>query len=227
MKKFFYTLAMMSAFVLLVSCAMRGQNISSAVFFVNGEAVTEEELDYFTEKYKAETINTFIDEYDAEYTEKFWQTEFEGKTPQEALDEKAKEECIKAKIQFSLMREEKIYADTTYEALRKKAESFNKDNENAKGTVGIKSINMSEFYSYYLENGIMELKSIYAEGKLKPNEKEIKEKAKEMKLQAEKTNSISYSESYWENTAKNKLKKEKYEAYITQLCEKAKIKKVN
>lgn len=226
MKKFFCAVAMISALTLLVSCAMREQNTSAAVFFVNGEAVTEEEFDYFTKKYKTETINTFIEKYGAEYTEDFWQTEFEGKTPEEALDEKAKEECIKAKIQFSLMREEEIYTNTTYEALRKKAEDFNKDNENAKGTVGIKSINMSEFYTYYLENGIMELKSIYAEGKLKPDEKEIKEKANKMKLQAENSSSISYPESYWEDAAKNKLNEEKYEAYITQLCEKAEIKKV-
>ncbi len=226
MKRFFCIAAALSVFVLLASCGQKEQNTSSAVFFVNGEAVTEEEMNYFKEKYKAETINDFIEKYTAEYTEDFWQTEFDGKTPKEALNEKAKSECIKAKIQFVLMREEKIYDEITYEALYNKAESFNKENESKKGTVGIKSINMSEFYTYYLENGIMELKSIYAEGKLKPDEKEIKEKISKLKSQAENSNGISYSESYWEDAAKNKLKEEKYEAYITQLCEKAEIKKV-
>lgn len=219
MKKKLSFILLIAIIFLLTSCDLQ----TNAVVKVNGETVTQEEVDYFKGKLKAEVLNSYMEKYSVEYTEDFWETEFDGLTPQEVLDEMALEESIMAKIQFVLMREEGIYDDISFEALRQKAESFNAENENKEGVVGIKSIQMSQFYTYYLQNGKMELQNIYSEGKLAPTEEEIKEKTDELMAQVD---SSDVSEQNYEDLAKSKLKTEKYEEYILQIRENAVIEKV-
>lgn len=204
----------------LASCGEESEEIS-AVAVVNGEEITPEEFEYFRKKYKSEVLNDCLEKFGAEYTEGFWQTEFDGVTPEGILYERTLEECAKAKIQFLLMEEEGIYDDVTFAGLRAKAEAFNEENANKEGVVGIKSIQMSQFYSYYLQTGVMELQNIYAEGKLKPSEKEIQEKISEMRGTVDDS-----LEQDLESIAKSRLKTEKYEKYINELYEKAEIKEI-
>lgn len=220
MKKILCAVVIFSIMLALASCGTR-QEMSSAVMTVNGEIITEEEFEYFRKKYKSQILNDCLEKFDTEYTEDFWQTEFDGVTPEEILHEKVSEECVRAKIQLVLMKEEGIYDDISFEGLKLRAETFNRENENKQGVVGIKSIQMSQFYSYYLQTGIMELQNIYAEGKLKPTEKEIEEKISEL--------NESFGEEYAqdaESIAVSRLKTEKYEKYIEELYNKAEIKEI-
>lgn len=193
----------------------------TAVATVNGEVVTEEEFEYFRKKYKSQVLNECLEKFSVEYTEDFWQTEFEGTTPEEILYDRVLEECVRAKIQLVLMKEEGIYDDISFAGLKLKAESFNAENENKEGVVGIKSIQMSQFYSYYLQTGVMELQNIYAEGKLKPDEKEVEEKIAQLAGTSDYINEEDY-----ESVALSKLKTEKYEKYIEELYKKAEIKEI-
>lgn len=202
------------------SCT-KEETTPSAVATVNGEVITEDEFEYFRKKYKSQVLNECLESFSVEYTEDFWQTEFDGTTPEKILYDKVLEECVKAKIQFVLMKEEGIYDDITFEGLRLKAEAFNAENENKQGVVGIKSIQMSQFYSYYLQTGIMELQNIYAEGKLKPDEKEIEEKISQFAGASD-----DIDEDDYESVALSKLKTEKYEKYIEELYKKAEIKEI-
>lgn len=208
--------------IMLVSCTKETEDKPVAVVTVNGEIVTQAEIDYFKGKFKTELINDYIEKYKIEFTEDFWQKEFDGKTPEEALYEKALEESIMAKIQFMLMRDEGIYDDISFDGLYKKAEAFNAENAGKEGVVGIKSINMSQFYTYYLQNGVMELKNIYAEGKLEPTQEEIDEKINEIIDQY----ADDIDKQDYESIARDQLKTEKYDAYIAQLRKEAEIKDV-
>lgn len=212
--------------ILFASCAKEEKTDLSAVVTVNGEAVMQQEIDYFKGKFKAELLNDYIEKYNVKYTEDFWQTEFDGKTPEQALYEKALEESIVVKLQFIEMRKEGIYEDITFDGLRTKAELFNAENENKDGVVGIKTIKMSQFYTYYFQNGVMELKNIYAEGKLKPTEKEIEEKIKEMNFQLENSGE-AVTPSDYESVAADRLKTEKYDLYFAELRKNAEIKEVS
>lgn len=225
MKKFLSAFLLAVTVLTLFACTKKEDAGKTALFTVNGEVVTQAEFDYFKGKLRAEVLNDYIEKYSIEYTENFWQTEIDGKTPEETLNELAREECIMAKIQFILMREEGIYDDITYEGLYKKAEAFNNENASKQGVVGIKSIKMSQFYSYYLQNGIMELKNIYSEEKLKPTEEEIEQKIIELSEVFENSEDEVLVQDY-ENVAKDKLKTEKYEAYIAELRKNAEIKEV-
>ncbi len=214
---------LLSAFALFafVSCEKETQVKNDAAATVNGEIITTAETEYFRKKYKSQVLNDYLEKYSVQYTEDFWQTEFDGKTPEQELNERVLEECVKAKLQFILMKEEGIYEDITFEALRLKAEAFNEENKNKEGIVGIKSIRMSQFYTYYLQTGIMQLQNIYAEGKLKPTEKEIENKISEFKGGLD-----SAHEQDFESIAVSKLKTEKYEKYIEELYENAEIREL-
>ena len=81
---------------------------------------------------------------------------------------------------------------------------------------------MSQFYTYYFQNGVMELKNIYAEGKLEPTQEEIDEKINEIIDQY----ADDIDKQDYESIARDQLKTEKYDAYIAQLRKEAEIKDV-
>ncbi len=205
--------------LMFVSCTQTQEVEENIVAYVNSEPITEEEFEYFRKKCKSEVLNDCLEQFSVQYTEVFWQTEFDGVTPEQMLYERTLSECVRAKIQFLLMKEEGIYEDITFKALKEKAENFNAENEGKEGVVGIKSIQMSQFYSYYLQTGIMELQNIYAEGKLKPTEKEIQDKIDALYGDFE-----GEYEQDFESIAISRLKTEKYEKYIDELCDKAEVK---
>lgn len=219
-KRLLCTVLIFTIAMTFFSCA-KEEVSSTAVATVNGEVVTEEEFEYFRQKYKSQVLNECLEKISVEYTEDFWQTEIEGTTPEEILYDRALEECVRAKIQLILMKEEGIYDDISFAGLKLKAESFNAENKNKEGVVGIKSIQMSQFYSYYLQTGVMELQNIYAEGKLKPDEKEVEEKIAQLAGTSDYINEEDY-----ESVALSKLKTEKYEKYIEELYKKAEIKEI-
>lgn len=219
MKKAACLLLVLLFSVTFAACEETKEADGNIVAYVNSEPVTEEEFEYFREKCKSEVLNDCLEKFSVRYTDDFWQTEFDGVTPEEILYERALSECVRAKIQFLLMKEEGIYEDITFAALKEKAEKFNEENAGKEGVVGIKSIPMNQFYSYYLQTGVMELQNIYADGKLKPDEKEIQDKIDELSDKFGNEN-----EQDLESIAISRLKTEKYEKYIDALCEEAEVK---
>ena len=109
------------------------------------------------------------------------------------------------------MRENGIYEDISFDALEAKAQAYNAEHKDQKNVVGINTIDLSQFYSYYISTGEMTFKTTLAEGELKPTDEEINAL-------------LSANSEMSENSAKSKLVDEKYEEYINSLLEKAEIK---
>ena len=146
---------------------------------VNGEAVTAEEIDYFKSRCRADIINDFAEKYGVKDFSDFWERDFDGTTPSAELEKAALSQAAEAKIKLVMMRENGVYDDISFAGLKKKAEQYNLEHENVQGSVGITSIDMSGFYTYYVSTGEMELKNILAEGELKPTDAELAAAAKE------------------------------------------------
>ena len=140
---------------------------------VNGEAVTAEEIDYFKSRCRADIINDFAEKYGVKDFSDFWERDFDGTTPSAELEKAALSQAAEAKIKLVMMRENGVYDDISFAGLKKKAEQYNAEHENVQGSVGITSIDMSGFYTYYVSTGEMELKNILAEGELKPTDAEL------------------------------------------------------
>jgi len=219
MKKICFTFVLFCTFLCLCACNAENKNDKTvAAGTVNGEIITADELQYFKGKLKAQVMNDILQEFSAEYTPGFWTEEFDGKTPEKVLYDQAFEKCVTAKIQFVLMREKGVYPDISYRELYNKAVAFNKENSKKQGVVGLKSIKLEQFYSYYLDNGIMELKNILAKDEIKPSAGEIKERVKQL------TDSVSnITDDELLSVAKSELISEKYDAYIAALRSSAKI----
>lgn len=203
--------------LLLCSCTAENNKIEEPAFTVNGEEVSLEEVSYFEEKERTAVITKFIYEYSTEYDENFWNKEFDGITPRKYLDDKVKEEVIKAKIQLVLCRENNIYTDISYEGLYRAAVNYNNTHKDTQ-TVGINTINLDSFYHYYLDNGVMELKNILGETTLAPTQQEIDEEM------------VNVNKKFPDKTEEEKLlitkdilTENKYDKYIESLYKEAKI----
>ena len=104
------------------------------------------------------------------------------------------------------MRENGIYEDISFDALEAKAQAYNAEHKGQKNVVGINTIDLSQFYSYYISTGEMTLKTTLAEGELKPTDEEINAL-------------LSANSEMSENSAKSKFVDEKYEESIYSLLE--------
>lgn len=177
-------LSLFSAIIFLcffASCSQKEaeQPIKSEPFTVNGETVTTEEIEYFKGRCKADIINEYAEKYSITDFSDFWDKDFDGKTPSQALEERADEQAIDAKIKLVMMRENGIYDDISFSAFKEKAQKYNEEHADSVGNVGINTIDLTTFYTYYISTGEMLLKTKLAEGELKPTEAELEEAAKE------------------------------------------------
>lgn len=160
MKKRVLLLAFFAACAILL-CSCSADKTAEIIGTVNDEKVTAEEMSYFKNRLRASVITKFVND-GAEFSSDFWSKDIGGTTPAEYLDSVAFNECVRAKIQLVECRKNAIYDDISFSALKAKAEKFNKDNE-GKQTVGISSIDLDAFYTYYIENGALALKGKLAE----------------------------------------------------------------
>lgn len=192
---------------------------SKTVAYVNGEEITSDEFQYFKSKLKAQVMNEYLEKYTESYSPDFWTKSFNGKTPEKALNEQTLEKCVMAKLQLVLMKQKGIYTDITYKGLYDKAVAFNEENSSKQGVVGLKSIKLEQFYTYYLDNGVMELRNILVKKETKPSDNELKKCIQQLK------DSKQYAEiTDFNSIAASKLAVEKYNQYIAKLREKANVK---
>lgn len=192
------------------SCQNEQTKQDNCVAYINGEEISSREIEYFKTRNRAYIINEYSEKYGITDFSDFWDKDFDGETPAQALEKKAMEEACSAKIRLCLMRDNGIYEEISFSALELKAQQYNKEHENQKNVVGINSIDMSQFYSYYISTGEMTLKTVLAEGILKPTDEEIKK-------YIEKHGDMS------ETSAKSYIVDEKYVEYINGLLENAEI----
>ena len=204
-------LILISAFLFFL-CSCAEDEAVTTVAVVNGETVTQEEFNYFKARLRADVINYYISEFNAKVDENFWQTDFNGTTPEKDLEDRAISECVKAKIQLVLCRENGIYDDISFVGLRQRAEKFNSQDKS--GAIGLKTIEMDTFYTYYIDTGVMELKNILGEKELAPTQEEIN-----VCLENFGTREENYT------AARKTAISKKYDDMIEKLCKEADVQK--
>lgn len=206
------TILILISVVLFLLCSCAEDEAVTTVAVVNGETVTQEEFDYFKARKRADVINYYISEFNATVDEDFWQTDFNGITPEKDLEDRAISECVKAKIQLVLCRENGIYDDISFVGLRQRAENFNSQDKS--GAIGLKTIEPDTFYTYYIDTGVIELKNILGEKELAPTQEEINACLEKFGTQ---------DENY---TAARKMAiSKKYDDIIEKLCKEADVQK--
>lgn len=195
---------------LFVGCGKQSAPTQTVVATINGEAITDREIDYFTKRNRTQIINRYAEQVGLTDFSDFWDKPFDGVTPRQALEQKAFEDACDAKIRLLLMRDKGVYDDISFAGLENRAKAYNAEHENQKNTVGIRTIDLTTFYTYYLSTGEMTLKNLLAEDELKPASEEIQ----------------SYMDTYGEMTEQGAISyivDERYETYIADLLKNATI----
>ncbi len=196
----------------LCSCGEKEPEPVAVYATVNGEDITREEIDYFSKRMKADVLSDYVQKYDISDFSSFWETAYDGKTPAQTLEERAFDEAVCSKIVLVLMRENGIYENITFAGLKKKAEDFNNANKASnEPMIGIKTVDLEQFYTYYISNGEMELENILGEGSLKPSDEEFSKRR------------AVCDEDMSDEMVKSIIIGEKYDEYIQSLIDSAEI----
>ena len=121
--------------------------------YVDGEAVLKAEVDYFTGRLRGSILSDYTEKYGITDLSDFWDTEYDGITPAATLENEALTAAVRAKAELIEMRKRGIYDEISYDAFMAQALAYNKSREESPQSVGISSVDMSSFYTYYLLNG--------------------------------------------------------------------------
>lgn len=187
----------------LASCGSNN-NGQDAVATVNGETVTQAELSYFEGRLRADVYaeNTSDNSNSSALALK--------------LQKRAMKECVRAKIILIQCRKNGIYTNISYEGLRALAVSYNNAHSNDSGAVGLNTIQLSQFYTYYIDNGKLELQNLLADTVLSPTQDELSAAEDEL--------SGSLSGDELTAAAKKRAISDNFNKYISSLVNDAKIK---
>ena len=75
----------LTCFLLLLSlfagCGKQKPAPNNIVAYINGEAITAREIDYFKTRDRADIINAFSEQYGVTDFSDFWDKDFDGTTP--------------------------------------------------------------------------------------------------------------------------------------------------
>ncbi len=148
------------AAALLFLCSCSEKTAENSVYaYVNSQEITQKEFDFFLSRSRADIMREFSQEYNISDFSDFWSTEYGGITPQQALEKRALENAAQAKVKFIEMQKYGIYDGVSWEYFENKAAEYNKSRSTEKG-VGLSSVDMTRFYTYYLSLGEIELRKL-------------------------------------------------------------------
>ncbi len=206
--------AVLSVLLIFASCSKKSERVVRVYGYVNGEAVLQDEVEYFMKRNKAEIIKYYSEKYGVTDYSDFWDKEFDGKTPHDMLTEISFRDACEYKTVFMLMKEKHIYKDISFLGLKEEALKYNQKHISEKA-VGANTIDTESFYTYYFQTGEIELKNQLTEdGDIAaPDKDEIREYM---------TNHPGTSV----NSAVSALTEKAFADYISELIEKAEIKTV-
>lgn len=132
------------------------------VMEVDGLAVSEEEFRLALDENTSIVYNHFSKEYGVQDSADFWNTEFDGVTPQEYAKELAKANLTDKKCRQKLMLECGIIADAGYSAFRKELKRVNAQRQRTKDNGGViygpVRYSEKEYDIYCMSNREIELK---------------------------------------------------------------------
>ncbi|GIP30128.1 hypothetical protein J23TS9_52580 [Paenibacillus sp. J23TS9] len=160
-----------------VLAADGGEEAEATVLTVNGEAVTVQEFEAAMSRERLATIRLFQSRYGAEYRQGFWQKEYGGQTPRDALRQKALEQITQLKVQQIAAKKAGLVKDITYGGFLKAREEENRrrqeDAGGGKVVYGPLKYGVEEYYQYTINNLLIRLQEWLSARELSPSPEAI------------------------------------------------------
>lgn len=173
--------AVLLSLISLCSCASGKAN---TVAYVNGEGIEIREFMLIASQKKAEVFKYFTDKYDAEYSETFWDSSFDGENPAEIITQMVMDELVPIKLQQQMAVKYGILDSCNYSDFLKRLEKENaerkKKKENNEIVYGVTEYSEETYYNDELAKTIISLKETWKQ-ELKIDEKQLKEHYEKVK----------------------------------------------
>ena len=154
--------AVLLSLISLCSCASDKAN---TVAYVNGEGIEIREFMLIASQKKAEVFKYFTDKYDAEYSETFWDSSFDGENPAEIITQMVMDELVPIKLQQQMAVKYGILDSCNYSDFLKRLEKENaerkKKKENNEIVYGVTEYSEETYYNDELAKTIISLKEIW------------------------------------------------------------------
>ncbi|MGG1514404.1 hypothetical protein ABE504_03255 [Paenibacillus oryzisoli] len=145
---------------------------------VNGSPVTVKAFRSELERQRASVIDSFRRLYGAEYGSHFWQTSYNGETPEAAVKKKALDEIVKFKVELELAEQHGLVQGTSDEDLQREMDKENGQREAAlkanRPIYGPVQLDESAFRNVYISKLRINLKEMLSESELKASDEELK-----------------------------------------------------
>ena len=169
--------ALLAIAAVVIGMVMR-QNAPAAVMTVDGEAITQAELEFYIGRSRALVADRFHKQYGAEVTAGFWEREFDHTTPRQALLDKAVSALRYDKAILTDCRERGLVDDISFSTFLK---NLDKENDRrAKAAVageviyGNQVYTKEAYFDYVLSNlQIKQREAMESEGLLRPEDVEL------------------------------------------------------
>ncbi|MGG1552035.1 hypothetical protein [Paenibacillus ferrarius] len=172
-------LAVISISSLSIYLALAGRLSDRApVAEVNGSPITVKEFRSELERQRASVIDSFRSLYGAEYGSHFWQTSYNGETPEAAVKKRALDDIVKFKVELGLAEQHGLVQGTSYEDLQREMAKENGLREAAlkakQPIYGPVRLDESAFRNVYISKLRINLKEMLSESELKASDEEVK-----------------------------------------------------
>jgi hypothetical protein len=201
----------------------QGSKISGdTLILVNGEAITKIEFIQFSKIERTSVIQHYRETFNLEFSEDFWNTKCNGKSPKELLIERTIDTLVSIKIQQIIAKQNGLIDEVTYSNFLDKLSKENLRRAQAqksnKPIYGPSQYSESVYFSYLFSNMVIRLKE-------KLNETEFKITDEKVALIYEQQKEIYAKVPF--NKCKGKIRSRQidqlYYSYVGRLVKEAKI----
>lgn len=141
--------------VLFYMLAYKPEASGNYLLSIDDVEVTEEEFLMFLQDEKANVANHFFTTYGAQYSESFWETEYEGEVPIEMAKERVLDRLTRIKAEQKLAVQYKVLPDTNFNGILKLATG------DSKSSYGAESLNAFQSYLIYHSKALLAAKDKY------------------------------------------------------------------
>ncbi|CAH1057781.1 peptidylprolyl isomerase [Paenibacillus pseudetheri] len=123
---------------------------------LNEQEVTAAEFNWHLQMNRALTADYFKQTYDADYSEKFWSTDYSGEKPIHRWIKESQTQLLTKRMELQLAQEAGVVSDISYEGFLKGMEHENQRRSQAAANkevvYGPLHLEAQAYYSYYMSN---------------------------------------------------------------------------
>ncbi|MEK5397147.1 peptidyl-prolyl cis-trans isomerase [Paenibacillus nitricinens] len=150
--------AMIAGSLLLIGAmnVQAPQQVEEPLLTLNGQEVTAAEFNWHLQMNRALTADYFKQTYDADYSEKFWSTDYTGEKPIHRWIKESQTQLLTKRMELQLAQEAGVVSDISFEGFLK---GMGRENQRRSQAVANKEVvygplhlEAQAYYSYYMSD---------------------------------------------------------------------------